>query len=62
MVKFAIFTITLVWKKYEEGRKVGHLNLSHPAQSILIDNLQKLRYILPQDYQFGLDWALEKLK
>lgn len=49
-------------KEIREGRKVGHLNLSHPTPSILIDNLQKLRYILPQDYQFGLDWTLEKLK
>ena len=44
------------------GRKVGHINLSHPNKAVIIQQLEKLRSELPEDYQSGLNWAIEKLK
>ncbi|QLB13014.1 5-(carboxyamino)imidazole ribonucleotide synthase [Bisgaardia hudsonensis] len=49
-------------KEVRTGRKVGHINLSHPDKSILIAQLEKLSNELPKDYQSGLNWAIEKLK
>lgn len=49
-------------KEVRLGRKVGHINLSHPDKNILISQLQKLAGELPEDYQSGLIWAIEKLK
>ncbi|EFA28237.1 phosphoribosylaminoimidazole carboxylase, ATPase subunit [Haemophilus influenzae HK1212] len=44
------------------GRKVGHINLSHPNKAVIIQQLEKLCTELPEDYQSGLNWAIEKLK
>ena len=49
-------------KDVRPGRKVGHINLTHTDKSILITQLEKLRTQLPEDYQSGLTWAVEKLK
>lgn len=49
-------------KEVRPGRKVGHINLTHPDKSVLITQLNKLRHELPEDYQSGLNWAIEKLK
>lgn len=49
-------------KEVRSGRKVGHINLSHPDKSFIINNLMQLRHHLPEDYQSGLDWAIEKLR
>ena len=49
-------------KDVRPGRKVGHINLTHTDKSILIAQLEKLRTQLPEDYQSGLTWAVEKLK
>ncbi|PJG82083.1 5-(carboxyamino)imidazole ribonucleotide synthase [Caviibacterium pharyngocola] len=49
-------------KEVRAGRKVGHINLAHPDRRVLIRLLEKLRDELPQDYQSGLAWAIEKLK
>ncbi|OOF37471.1 5-(carboxyamino)imidazole ribonucleotide synthase [Rodentibacter heidelbergensis] len=49
-------------KEVRPGRKVGHINLSHPDKAIIIQQLEKLRHRLPEDYQSGLDWTLAKLK
>lgn len=49
-------------KAVRPGRKVGHLNLAHPDKKVIIAQLEKLRGELPQDYQSGLDWAIEKLQ
>ncbi|MGC6247080.1 5-(carboxyamino)imidazole ribonucleotide synthase [Bisgaard Taxon 45] len=49
-------------KEVRPGRKVGHINLTHPDKKILIANLERLRQRLPEDYQSGLNWAVEKLK
>lgn len=49
-------------KDVRPGRKVGHINLTHPDKSVLIEQLNKLRAELPEDYQSGLNWAIEKLK
>ena len=49
-------------KEVRAGRKVGHINLSHPNKAVIIQQLEKLRTELPEDYQSGLNWAIEKLK
>ncbi|MDU8923957.1 5-(carboxyamino)imidazole ribonucleotide synthase [Pasteurellaceae bacterium LIM206] len=49
-------------KEVRAGRKVGHLNLTHPDKNVLISLLQKLGTELPEDYQSGLNWTLEKLR
>lgn len=49
-------------KEVRPGRKVGHINLSHPDKSVIVQQLEKLRHTLPGDYQSGLDWTLAKLK
>ncbi len=49
-------------KEVRTGRKVGHINLSHPDKNVIIRQLEKLRGELPEDYQSGLNWAVEKLK
>ncbi|HBO38073.1 MAG TPA: 5-(carboxyamino)imidazole ribonucleotide synthase, partial [Pasteurellaceae bacterium] len=49
-------------KDVRPGRKVGHINLTHTDKSVLIKQLEKLRTELPEDYQSGLNWAIEKLK
>ncbi|WP_273394031.1 5-(carboxyamino)imidazole ribonucleotide synthase [Actinobacillus porcinus] len=49
-------------KEVRLGRKVGHINLTHTDKAVLIAQLNKLRNELPEDYQSGLDWAIEKLK
>lgn len=49
-------------KEVRAGRKVGHINLSHYDKNVLIAQLQKLGRELPEDYQSGLTWAMEKLK
>ncbi|NBI13613.1 5-(carboxyamino)imidazole ribonucleotide synthase [[Haemophilus] felis] len=48
-------------KEVRQGRKVGHINLSHPDRNQLIRSLEKLRQELPEDYYSGLDWAINKL-
>ena len=48
-------------KEVRSGRKVGHINLSHPDKSILIDGLRRLEQLLPADYHSGLSWAMNKL-
>ncbi|OOF41650.1 5-(carboxyamino)imidazole ribonucleotide synthase [Rodentibacter mrazii] len=49
-------------KEVRAGRKVGHINLSHPNKSVIIQQLEKLRHTLPEDYQSGLDWTVAQLK
>ncbi len=49
-------------KAVRPGRKVGHINLAHPDKKMIITQLTKLRGELPQDYQSGLDWTIEKLQ
>ena len=38
------------------------INITHPDKTIIIQQLEKLRHELPEDYQSGLNWAIEKLK
>lgn len=40
-------------KKYARGRKVGHINLSHPDKTVMAQSLSQLRQFLPEDYQSG---------
>lgn len=49
-------------KEVRPGRKVGHINLTHPNKAHLITLLNQLRPTLSEDFQSGLDWAIEKLK
>ncbi|BFU59735.1 MULTISPECIES: 5-(carboxyamino)imidazole ribonucleotide synthase [Rodentibacter] len=49
-------------KEVRAGRKVGHINLSHPDKSVLVQQLEKLSNELPTDYQSGLHWVGDKLK
>lgn len=48
-------------KEVRSGRKLGHINLTHPDKQQLIRSLEKLRQDLPEDYQSGLNWAISKL-
>ncbi|MEN3261078.1 5-(carboxyamino)imidazole ribonucleotide synthase [Sodalis endosymbiont of Spalangia cameroni] len=48
-------------KEVRAGRKVGHLNLSHPDSAALSRSLQRLATLLPAEYQHGIDWARQKL-
>ncbi len=49
-------------KEVRPGRKVGHINFTHPDKNQLIQLLQQIESMLPEDYQSGLKWAVEKLK
>ncbi|OOF69588.1 5-(carboxyamino)imidazole ribonucleotide synthase [Rodentibacter caecimuris] len=49
-------------KEVREGRKVGHINFSHPDHTVLIRELIKLQPRLPEEYQSGIHWTIEKLK
>lgn len=49
-------------KEVLAGRKVGHINLTHPSNTQLIALLEQLRPHLTEDFQSGLNWAIEKLK
>ena len=49
-------------KEVRPGRKLGHINITHTDKTIIIQQLEKLRHELPEDYQSGLNWAIEKLK
>ena len=49
-------------KEVRAGRKVGHINLTHPSNTQLIALLEQLRQHLTEDFQSGLNWAIEKLK
>ena len=49
-------------KEVRAGRKVGHINLTHPSNTQLITLLEQLRPHLTEDFQSGLNWAIEKLK
>ena len=49
-------------KEVRPGRKLGHINITHPDKTIIIQQLEKLRHELPEDYQSGLNWAIKKLK
>ncbi|AHF75021.1 phosphoribosylaminoimidazole carboxylase ATPase subunit [Candidatus Sodalis pierantonius str. SOPE] len=48
-------------KEVRAGRKVGHLNLTHPDSVTLSRSLQWLATLLPAEYQHGIDWARQKL-
>ncbi|MFT4465375.1 MAG: 5-(carboxyamino)imidazole ribonucleotide synthase [Sodalis sp. (in: enterobacteria)] len=48
-------------KEVRAGRKVGHLNLTHPDSAALSRSLQRLATLLPAEYQNGIDWATQKL-
>ncbi|THA06796.1 5-(carboxyamino)imidazole ribonucleotide synthase [Rodentibacter pneumotropicus] len=49
-------------KEVRPGRKVGHINISHPDKSVIIQQLRKLQDTLPEDYQSGLNWTVDQLK
>ena len=49
-------------KEVRAGRKVGHINLTHPSNTQLIALLEQLRPHLTEDFHSGLNWAIEKLK
>ncbi|HGO5822637.1 TPA: 5-(carboxyamino)imidazole ribonucleotide synthase [Mannheimia haemolytica] len=49
-------------KEVRAGRKVGHINLTHPNKNRLIELLEQLRPSLTEDFDSGLDWAINKLK
>ncbi|AFP85016.1 5-(carboxyamino)imidazole ribonucleotide synthase [secondary endosymbiont of Ctenarytaina eucalypti] len=47
-------------KEVYAGRKVGHVNLTHPDRITLSSSLQKLAKLLPKEYQPGVYWAKQK--
>ncbi|MEE3690555.1 5-(carboxyamino)imidazole ribonucleotide synthase [Glaesserella parasuis] len=44
-------------KEVRAGRKLGHINLCHPDKTVIIENLQKLKPYLSEDFYSGLDWV-----
>ncbi|QIQ21882.1 5-(carboxyamino)imidazole ribonucleotide synthase [Zophobihabitans entericus] len=48
-------------KEVREGRKVGHLNLTHPEQPALQQALSKLQPTLPKSYHSAIEWAKKQL-
>ncbi|MDN0006154.1 5-(carboxyamino)imidazole ribonucleotide synthase [Providencia stuartii] len=48
-------------KEVRPARKVGHLNLTHNAPSMLSDTLDALVDMLPNEYKSGIEWAKAKL-
>ena len=49
-------------KEVRAGRKVGHINFSHPDKNTLISLLEQIRPHLTADFHSGLDWAIERFK
>ena len=49
-------------KEVRVGRKVGHINLTHPDKAELTKLLEQLRPNLTEDFNSGLDWVIEKLR
>lgn len=48
-------------KEVREGRKVGHLNLTHASQIRLASALERLTVMLPDHYLSAIKWAQDKL-
>ncbi|MEI7375213.1 5-(carboxyamino)imidazole ribonucleotide synthase [Dickeya chrysanthemi] len=48
-------------KEVRPGRKVGHLNLTHPDNAQLSQTLNALTPLLPDAYHSGLAWAQQRL-
>lgn len=48
-------------KEVRAGRKLGHINFSYPNPKVLLEQLIALQPYLPEEYQSGLQWAIEKL-
>lgn len=59
----SIDLVHLHWyeKEVREGRKVGHLNLTHNQSDKLKHSLSLLRTLLPQEYQSSIEWAKQQL-
>lgn len=49
-------------KEVRAGRKLGHINIAHPDNMQLIEILNQLEPLLPDDYQSGLAWAKQQLQ
>lgn len=60
----SIDLVHLHWyeKEVRTGRKVGHLNLTHPQISTLIDSLDKLLPMLPVEYHPAICWAKQQFE
>ncbi|WP_159566470.1 5-(carboxyamino)imidazole ribonucleotide synthase [Budvicia diplopodorum] len=48
-------------KEVREGRKVGHINLTHPDANRLKASLDQIKPMLDEVYWSGIEWAIEKL-
>ncbi|QIW16060.1 5-(carboxyamino)imidazole ribonucleotide synthase [Pasteurellaceae bacterium RH1A] len=48
-------------KEVRAGRKLGHINLTHPDKAVLCELLESLKPHLTEDFHSGLEWACEKL-
>lgn len=49
-------------KEVRPGRKLGHINLSHPDANKLIEILELISKDLPDDYLSGIEWTTIQLK
>lgn len=49
-------------KEVRTGRKVGHINLTHPDKDVLVELLKQAKPSLTDDFYSGLEWATGKLK
>lgn len=56
--------VNLHWydKVPREGRKLGHLNISHHNKTLISEVLYKLKMSLPNEYEAGLNWLEQHLK
>ncbi|MCK3656968.1 5-(carboxyamino)imidazole ribonucleotide synthase [Pasteurellaceae bacterium Macca] len=48
-------------KEVRAGRKLGHINISHPDIQVITEILNSLKPHLSDDFHSGLTWAIEKL-
>jgi 5-(carboxyamino)imidazole ribonucleotide synthase len=59
----AVPGVELVWygKEVREGRKVGHINITHPDTREIRSSLLLLRPLLPEHYGAVIDWLIAEL-
>lgn len=48
-------------KEVRAGRKVGHINVTHPDRAQLIELVEQFKPYLTEDFYSGLDWAVGKI-
>ena len=59
----AVAGAELSWydKVVRPGRKVGHINFCRDSQAELIESMQQLKSLLPDNYAEVIEWVTEEL-